>query len=407
MGALGPKRIRFEDNGDIPPPPMQLVDNEDSWLAFTDLIFVDPIGTGFSRTIKKPADKDAKPEENKEFYQITRDLESLGEFMQRCLSKYGRWSSPAFIAGESYGGFRVAKLARKLQESYGIGLNGAILISPALEINLLFGSDYDLHHWVDVFPSFAASAWHHKKGLFAKKTMTLAQALELAEAFATSELAKFYVGAGLMADKQKESVFKRYAELSGLDLDYVRRKDARVSHVDFVRHVLRDERRVCGLYDTSITAFDPFPDRDSYQGPEPTLFSIDRVFCSGINSVLREWIGVESDRDYRLLNLEVNSAWQSDRKQDAFEPPTGATDDLRYGMSLNPHMQVFVTHGYFDLITPYFASDRLVSLMKLSPEHRARVTLEHHAGGHMFYSWKKSRKDFTKSIAAFVKKALP
>lgn len=411
VGALGPRRIHFEDDGGVPPPPVQLVDNDDSWLAFTDLVFVDPVGTGFSRTIKKPADKDAKDpkstEENKDFYQITRDLESLGEFMQRCLSRFERWSSPAFIAGESYGGYRVAKLARKLQENYGIGLNGAILISPALEISLLFGSDYDLHHWVDVFPSFVASAWHHKKGIFAKKSMELSAALTLAESFATNELAKFYVGAGFMADKEKESVFKRYAELSGLDLDYVRRKDGRVSHVDYVRNLLKAEREVCGLYDASITAVDPYPDRDAYQGPEPTLFSIDRVFTSGVNSLLREWVGVKSERDYKLLNLEVNSAWQGDNKKDAFEPPNGATDDLRYGMSLNPHMKVFVTHGYFDLITPYFASNRLISLMKLTPEQRARLTVEHHAGGHMFYSWKKSRRDFTKSIAAFVKSALP
>jgi len=410
VGALGPRRIHFEDQGAVPPPPMQLVDNDDSWLAFTDLVFVDPVGTGFSRTIKKPGpvDKDAKPpEENKDFYQITRDLESLGEFMQRCLSRYGRWSSPAFIAGESYGGYRVAKLARKLQESYGIGLNGAILISPALEIGLLFGNDYDLHHWVDVFPSFVASAWQHKKGLFAKKTMELAAALELAESFATRELAQFYVGAGFMEAKEKESIFRRYAELSGLELDYVRRKDGRVSHSDYVRNILKAERQVCGLYDTSITAVDPFPDRLSYEGPEPTLFSIDRVFTSGVNSLLREWVGLKSERDYKLLNLDVNRAWQGDRKQDAFEPPHGATDDLRYGMSLNPHMKVFLTHGYFDLVTPYFASNRLLSLMKLTSEQRARITLEHYAGGHMFYSWKKSRRDFTRSIAAFVKAALP
>ncbi|HEY9749175.1 MAG TPA: hypothetical protein V6C63_10885, partial [Allocoleopsis sp.] len=155
MGALGPERICFDVNGGLPKPPVRLVDNLETWLSFTDLVFIDPIGTGFSRSLpvdKEKQDKSSEPASSKEadkpkeveFWEVERDLKALGEFIQRFLSRRKRWLSPICIAGESYGGFRVAKLARKLQQEFGIGLSGAILISPALEFSLLGGHDYDL-----------------------------------------------------------------------------------------------------------------------------------------------------------------------------------------------------------------------------------------------------------------------
>ncbi|MBD2022551.1 peptidase S10, partial [Leptolyngbya sp. FACHB-36] len=171
MGALGPKRVYFGANGSLPKPPVRLVDNLESWLEFTDLVFIDPIGTGFSRSL--PPDKDTqnksseKPEadspQETEFWEVERDLRSLGEFIQRFLSRHKRWLSPIFIAGESYGGFRVAKLARKLQQDFGVGLSGAILISPALEFSLLGGNDYNLTSWATLLPSLAAAAAHHDR----------------------------------------------------------------------------------------------------------------------------------------------------------------------------------------------------------------------------------------------------
>jgi len=157
MGALGPRRTVFQTDGSLPPPPAKVLPNLESWLRFTDLVFIDPIGTGFSRMIEeeKPKEGDAKGDgaqgekktDRTEFFEVTRDLESLGEFIQKFLSKHHRWTSPVFIAGESYGGFRVAKLARMLQEKYGVGLNGVVLISPAIEFDSLIGSDYNFTHF--------------------------------------------------------------------------------------------------------------------------------------------------------------------------------------------------------------------------------------------------------------------
>ncbi|MGH2894855.1 MAG: S10 family peptidase, partial [Solirubrobacteraceae bacterium] len=197
-------------------------------------------------------------------------------------------------------------------------------------------------------------------------------------------------------------VLNRLADLVGLPAGMVTRAEGRITISVFARELLRDDRKVVGLYDSTITATDPFPDRESFGGPDPTLAGISPAFTMAINRQLRSEIGVETDREYMLLSYEVNQAWTDDARQHFFAPPVGATDDFRYGMSLNPHMKAFITHGRFDLVTPYYASDRLRNLMRLDPEMAGRLTVRHFGGGHMFYAWEESRRAFTAAIAAFV-----
>jgi len=412
LGALGPRRVRFARTGSPLPPPTSLADNAESWLAFTDLVFVDPVGTGFSRTIEdkeaeaKEKNPGKKPRDANAFFGLKRDLQSLGEFMSRYLSRYDRWDAPVFIAGESYGGFRVAKLARLLQEGYGIGLNGAILISPALEFALLDTSDYDLLPWIDTFPTMAAAAaFHGKSRRFARATPRAA-VLRAAEAFATTELTAFLAQGAAMGEARRARTMARAAAFLGLPLARVARSEGRISPRLFARELLREEGRVCGLYDATITVRDPFPDRAAFEGPDPTLVGIERVFTSGINKRIRGEIGVKTEREYHLLSYEVNKAWKIDVERHALESQIGATDDLRYGMSLNPHMKVFLTHGYYDLITPYFASDRIRNLMRLDASAARSLTVRHFDGGHMFYAWEASRVAFRHAIAAFYRGAL-
>ena len=181
------------------------------------------------------------------------------------------------------------------------------------------------------------------------------------------------------------------------------RAGGRISIRLFSRELLRDQRKVLGLYDSTITATDPFPDRDPFEGPDPTLSGISPAYTMGINRLLRSEIGVDTDREYSVLSMETFLAWRNDAdQQHFFTPPMGAADDFRYGMSLNPHMKAFITHGRYDLVTPYFASDRLRNLMRLDPEMVGRLTVQHFGGGHMFYAWESSRREFTAAIAAFV-----
>ena len=405
VGALGPKRVVFEADGSLPKPPARLADNLESWLEFTDLVFIDPIGTGFSRVIEEPEPKDGAKEGAKEgdkdFYKLSRDLESLGELITRFLSKHHLWSHPVFIAGESYGGFRVAKLVRSLQQGFGVGLSGAVLISPALEIHLLDGSDYDVLQWVDVFPSMALSALHHKRLRAIVAGTPIDEARAQIEAFAAGDLAGALVRGELMPEAERKRVFARAADLLGVSEAFVAKRGGRVSREHFVRELLRERHEVCGLYDASFVAIDPFPDRDSFQGADPTLFSVERAFTGGINTQLREVLGLETERDYRLLSFDVNESWKLDGRKHSFELQVGATDDLRYGMALNPHMRVFVTHGLYDLVTPYFSAERTTKNMRLQPTQAANLITRHYRGGHMFYTWEASRRAFRDDMRAF------
>jgi carboxypeptidase C (cathepsin A) len=412
LGVVGPQRVAFPADGTLPEMPPRLVQNESSWLAFADLVFVDPVGTGFSRIIENEKKDDGKEEKKedatdpKEYFGQKRDLESLCEFIGRWLSTNGRWGSPVFIAGESYGGYRVGRLVRMLQETTGIGLNGAILISPALEISTLSPSDYDVLPWVDVLPTMAAAAAHHgRSGVFRPGT-PLEDVLSEAETFATGDYASFLTRGASMAPDERDRILSRLADLIGLSVDFVTRAEGRVTARTFSRELLRDERKVLGLYDATITVTDPFPDRDTFTGPDPTLSGISPAYTMAINRQLRSELGVQTDREYTLLSYEVNEAWKEDTQQNFFVPPVGATDDFRYGMSLNPHMKAFLTHGRYDLITPYYASDRLRNLMRLDPDMAGRLTVRHFGGGHMFYAWEGSRLDFTESIASFVAGAI-
>ncbi len=408
LGAVGPKRVDFPPDGTLPEMPPRLVENEASWLEFSDLVFVDPVGTGFSRIIeneKKDDEKEKKEDaaDPKEYFGQKRDLESLSEFMGRWLSTNGRWGSPIFIAGESYGGYRVGRLMRTLQENTGIGLNGAILISPALEITPLSPTDYDAAAWIDRLPTMVAAAVHHGRSRAFSNGTGLEAVLSEAESFATDDYAAFLARGASMPEAERDRVLARLADLLGLPLDLVLRAGGRISIRLFSRELLRDQRKVLGLYDSTITATDPFPDRDPFEGPDPTLSGISPAYTMGINRLLRSEIGVDTDREYSVLSMETFLAWRNDAdQQHFFTPPMGAADDFRYGMSLNPHMKAFITHGRYDLVTPYFASDRLRNLMRLDPEMVGRLTVQHFGGGHMFYAWESSRREFTAAIAAFV-----
>jgi carboxypeptidase C (cathepsin A) len=410
IGALGPRRVVFGEGGRVPAPPVRLVDNEETWLAFTDLVFVDPIGTGFSRAINKDAkpagDKavpDNKGKGEQEFFSVGRDLESLGELIQRFLSAHHRWTSPVLVAGESYGGFRAGKLSRKLQEGFGVGLNGAILISPALEFSQLVPTDYEVLHFIDSLPTMAAAAHAHGRGRALAASAPLDDVLRAAETFAARDLAEVLVRGDRVEPARRDEVFSGLAALLGVSEEAAARTGGRMRITQFARELLRDRGEVCGLYDARITARDPYPDRELGEGPDPTLFAIERVFNAGINAHLRSAVGIDTDRTYRLLSLDINRDWKIDDEQHALDRHVGATDDLRYALSLNPHMRVLVSHGLYDLVTPYSASDRILGHMRLDDTARGRVELEHFPGGHMFYTVDSSRAAFRDVGARFVR----
>jgi carboxypeptidase C (cathepsin A) len=399
VGALGPQRVYFEPDGNRAPPPAKLINNHESWLEFTDLVFVDPIGTGFSRVLDTDStEKDKKDPrktiDEKEYYQLNKDLDSLGEFIERFLSKHKLWESPAYIAGESYGGYRTAKLARRLQEKHGVGLCAVIAISPALEWALLNHSDYGVLHTVDTFCTMALAAAFHGRSRVFKKNVSIDTMREKIESFAARELTQALVLGDSHPEAELKKVLSRTADYLGLPSDLVIRANGRIPFWRFARELLKDQRKVVGFYDAAMTAVDPYPDRESHEAPDPTLAGIEHVFATGINQLLRTQMKLDTDRRYELLSFEVNRAWKRDDNPHAFDLIIGATDDLRFAMSMNPDMKVFITHGYFDMVTPYFSSQRLIEQMKLLPEQRKNLSFKNFYGGHMFYTWEASRKAF-------------
>lgn len=408
MGALGPRRVQFGADGTLPKPPLQVADNPESWLRFTDLVFIDPVGTGFSRqlppdTLESSAsgsssDKSGSPTDKPEespFWEVERDLKALGEFMQAFLSQHQRWLSPLLIAGESYGGFRVARLAQMLQQDFGLGLSGAILISPALEFSLLEGSDYNLSYWATLVPSFAAAAAHHQRVSVRQDRLRHQQA---AETLARQRLLPLLALGSSAPATEQQSVYQELADLIGLPLTLIQKHGGRIDREVFARELLRDQGRVLGLYDASITSIDPFPDRLQFEGSDPTLDGVQRLFTGAINHQLRDHLGVKTDLMYHLLNFETFKAWKFSLKTEFKMGYLGAMDQLRVGLSLNPHMRVHISHGVFDLVTTYFASMHLVDLMKLDPALRPNLTLTRYDGGHMFYSWDQSRQSWYREM---------
>src|SRR5664279_2443614 len=295
VGAVGPRRVAFPADGTLPQMPPRLVENEESWLAFTDLVFVDPVGTGFSRVIEterkddgsggdKKKDDETDP---KEYFGYKRDLESLCEFMGRWLSGRGRWGSAVFIAGESYGGYRVGRLVRMLQETAGIGLSGAVLISPALEFGSLSPTDYDVLGWVDLVPTMAIAAVHHGRSRAFSARTPPDEILGEAERFATGDYATLLTRGASMPAVERDRILGRLADLIGLPAEMVTRAEGRITIGLFTRELLRDERKVLGLYDATITTTDPFPDREAFAGPDPTLAGIGPAYTTAINRQLR------------------------------------------------------------------------------------------------------------------------
>lgn len=416
MGTAGPMRIEFTPTGDVLPPPARPVPNAETWLAFSDLVFVDPVGTGLSRTVHESrleqtglADADEQrakrtgdlPTQRKTFYKLKRDIEVLCEFVSAFLSRVRRWESPVLVAGESYGGFRVGKLLRALPER-GVGLSGAILVSPALDFMHLIGSDYDLLPWITRLPTMALAARHHGRLRGRFKGLSPERLRGAAEAFAAEELAVYLLRAERPATTASRTI-RTLAELTGLPDELVARCNGRVSIERFARELLRDQGLVCGLYDAAITGPDVFPDREGTPNPDPPLAAFMSAFAAGVNAMLRSTLGLSTEREYLLLNEDTNKAWSDDRPDGFWQRPIECADDMRYGLALNPSLRVLISHGWFDLVTPYYSSAQAVAALRLPPALRARITLTNYNGGHMFYSWQSSRKAFQRDAARVAK----
>lgn len=395
MGLMGPKRLVFADDGRVTQTP-RLVDNAQSWLRFSDLVFVDPVGTGFSRAVqpdgKSEGGKDGSGsrDDRSPFWATGKDLDALGAFIRLYLTRNERWLAPTVLAGESYGGFRVAALADRLQSGFGISVSGLVMISPALELDLLSEDRFRLMSWISRVPSFAAAALRHGRARIdeAKKN---ADALRAIERFAIEELLPGLAGGAALGHAERSALLSRLAGYIGLPSDLVIRYGARIPSDVFAGRLLREDGRIVSVYDASISYPAPHPAETRYR--DPRLARISAAVAAAFNHDIRTRLGVKTDLPYEVLNREISARWIW-REGSSRQGPPGAAENLETAFKSVPGLRALLVHGLYDLVTPYFASAYLVNQLDLTPELRRRLTLRNYDGGHMFYSHNASRLAF-------------
>lgn len=391
LGAVGPKVVGFGPDGALAGPPAPLLDNPDSWLAFTDLVFIDPVGTGYSRAVKSGG-KDEE-ETAKRFWGIEGDARSMAEIVRLWLTRNGRWSSPKFLAGESYGGFRIAKMADELIQRTGVAVNGLILVSPvvdfaAIDEDGLLGPALKL-------PAMAATA-----AALGRAPGTPQQAAEAAERYALGPYLTGLAGIDYGRLGEAEGFFGEVARLTGLPAEQIARQRGRVPMSLFTRELLRDQGKVLSIYDGTFTAADPDPGAARIPF-DPFLKGTVPTYTTAFAAYAADTLGVRTELPYQLLSDRVNRGWDWPRMS-----VPSAVDSLQTALTLQPALRVVIAHGRTDLITPYMASRWVAARLELPTDQRDRVRVTVHEGGHMMYTRANGRAGLAADARALVEESL-
>ncbi|CCE04477.1 putative Peptidase S10, serine carboxypeptidase; signal peptide [Bradyrhizobium sp. STM 3843] len=382
LGNSGPWRLPINADNVTPSSPPTLQPNADTWLDFTDLVFVDPVGTGYSRFVTTSEDA------RKRFFSVDGDVSSLALVVRRWLEKHDRLSSPKFVVGESYGGIRGPKLVRNLQMEQGVGVNGLILISPVLDFRDYSGSS--LLQYVASLPTFAAVA-RQQKG-----PVTRADLADV-EHYASSDFLLDLVK-GAADVEATNRLADKVASLTGIDQSISRRLAGRFDIAEFRREFDRRDGRITGRYDASVLAPDPYPDSSFYHFSDPSGDGLTAPMTSAIVDLTTGKLNWRPDGSYELLSGSVNKAWDFGRGL----RPAESIGELRQILALDPKLKLLVGHGLFDLATPYYGSKiKLDQLPAFAQPPRTKLVV--YPGGHMFYSRDDSRKAFRSEVEALMK----
>jgi carboxypeptidase C (cathepsin A) len=396
LGILGPKRVALDDKGNLEMHPGGLIVNDQTLLTHADLVFIDPVSTGFTRAIEQ--------DEEKSYHHFEKDIESVGAFVRMYLTRFNRWSSPKFLAGESYGTTRSAGLAGHLMSRYGIYLNGVILISSVLSFQTiaLDTSTYTFHRGNDLpyvvyLPSYTATAWYHKQLDADLQDRELPELLAEVEAFAeTDYLLALQQGDRLDAET-RAAIASRLARYTGLSEPFIERSDLRIEKFHFMKELLRDQGLTVGRLDSRYRGVDRYdvgvmlehdPSLDVWMGPYTATF----------NDYVRRELGYESDLVYEILNPKV-WPWNYEKFQNAY---VDVSETLRDAMTKNPGMRVYVASGYFDLATPYFATEHTIAHLGIEEMLRDNIDVSYFDAGHMMYVHKPSIDKLGPELRTFV-----
>jgi carboxypeptidase C (cathepsin A) len=389
MGLLGPKRVKLAEDGAALPPPYSLIDNEWTLLDETDLVFIDPVGTGYSRA--------AKPDEAKKFWGVQEDTQCVAEFIRLYMTTHKRWASPKFLIGESYGTTRAAALSGELMNRHRMNLNGIMLLSTVLNFQTIWGGGgNDLPH-ILYLPSYTATAWHHKKLPADLQARPLPEVLKLAEEFATRDYNRALLLGHALPKTERAAVLKQMARFTGLSEAYLERAELRPGMQRFAGELLRDQGLQVGRFDSRYTSY--LRDRLSENAEtDPSGDAIYSVFASTFNHYVRTELKFEEDKPYEILGGIGKWNWGADNE---FVDVTGT---LASAMTRNPFLKVHVSCGYTDLATPYYATRYTFQHMALPEPLRKNLLIDDYSAGHMMYlnlaDLKKQKADLAKFVRA-------
>ena len=393
LGVLGPRRVETDQQGNLLQPPYQLIENQYSVLDQTDLVFIDPISTGFSRVVQG--------EEAKQFHGFKKDIESIGNFIRLYTTRYQRWTSPKFLIGESYGTTRAAGLSGYLQERHGLYLNGIMLISSVLDFQTIrFMNGNDLPY-ILYLPSFTATAWYHNlldEGL----QVDLHQTLQEVEAFAVGEYTLALMKGTDLPEDERQEITRKLVRYTGLPIDYIERADLRVSIMRFCKELLRNQGKTVGRFDSRFTGLDRDSVGERFEY-DPSYTNILGPYTATLNDYLRSQLKFESDLAYEILTDRVHP-WNYDPHQNQY---VNVTDTLRKAMTTNPYLKVFVASGYYDLATPYMATQYTFNHLGLDKSLQQNVSMSFYEAGHMMYVHQQSLIQLKKDLSSFIQSATP
>jgi carboxypeptidase C (cathepsin A) len=385
FGAIGPKHLNFGYEGESPSDPTALTDNQGTWLDFTDLVFIDPIGTGFSRSLV-PEDQTKKL-----FYSTEPDIEYLSRIVYDWLVKNGRLESRKYLVGESYGGFRGPRITYYLQSRLGVAMNGFVLISPYLNPAMdTHGFAFSPLPWLMTLPSITAANLERQHKL-------TPQAMQEVIAYTEGEYATTLIK-GHSDPAATEQMIQKVTQMTGLDPQFVKVSGGRIDTEAYLREVYREQGKLGSVYDSNVTMFDPFPYAPQQRANDPILAKIVAPLTTAMVNFLTNTVGWKVDAQYNALSSDVNRLWQGGNALRA-----GSVDQLRQAVAADPKMRVIIAHGWDDLSCPFMGSVLSVNQMPDMGDP-TRVAVHEYPGGHMFYTREGSRVALRDDVQAMMAK---
>ena len=390
LGVLGPRRVVMQENGDLPPPPYQLTDNEYSLLDETDLVFIDPMNTGYSRPVEG-----VKP---KDWHGFKKDIESVGDFIRLYATRNQRWLSPKFLIGESYGTTRAAGLSGYLQDRHNMYLNGIMLISAVLDFTTI---DFNLNNdlpFIMFLPGYTATAWYHD---VLKPHKPLQTWLKEAEVFALGDYAKALLKGSALTKEERADIVKRLSQFTGISEQFIERSNLRINDHHYFKELLRERGLTVGRLDSRFTGRDRLGVNEHAEY-DPLLKNVMGPYTAAFYDYVRSELKFESDLQYEILSDFVHP-WSYKEFENSY---VHVAETLRAAMTYNPYLKVFVANGYYDLGTPYFATEYTFNHLGLDESLQKNISMEYYDAGHMMYIHMPSLKEMKKDLVKFIKEAM-